>query len=271
MGASMSSTPYIPKNGFYAIFVDAGYLYAQGSEVVFNKKTERSLLEIDITKCLAAMEEQFPFKQFINLLRVYWYDGIKGNMLNDEQEKIARTDFVKFRAGTVNSANIQKGVDSLIVTDLIELARNRAITDAVIITGDADLKIGMTIAQSFGVRVHLLGLGEGKASQSSSLLDEVDTLRSLSKVTIESFLTQKSDDYKTFADKHVSTLSLEKTREVLEFIQNKENNGLIPKDINGLLMIEADRRFGKPLSKLEQETLRKRFKAALKNRLALSE
>ena len=44
----------------------------------------------------------------------------------------------------------QKGVDSLIVTDLIELARNHAISDAVLLAGDEELRIGVQIAQSLG-------------------------------------------------------------------------------------------------------------------------
>ena len=66
-------------------------------------------------------------------------------------------------------------MDSLIVTDLIELARNRAITDALILSGDEDIKIGVQVAQTFGVRVHLLGIKPAKGSQSDNLMMEADT------------------------------------------------------------------------------------------------
>ena len=66
---------------------------------------------------------------------------------------------MKLRLGQLNSEGQQKGVDSLIVTDLIELARNKAISDAVVLTGDEDIRVGVQIAQSLGVRVHLLGIG----------------------------------------------------------------------------------------------------------------
>ena len=69
----------------------------------------------------------------------------------------------------------QKGVDSLIVTDLIELARNRAITDALILSGDEDIKIGVQVAQTFGVRIHLLGIKPARGSQSLSLMMEAGT------------------------------------------------------------------------------------------------
>ena len=58
-----------------------------------------------------------------------------------------RLDNVKLRLGQLNSAGQQKGVDSLIVTDLMELARNKAISDAVVVTGDEDIRIAVQIAQ----------------------------------------------------------------------------------------------------------------------------
>ena len=98
----------------------------------------------------------------------------------------------KLRLGQLNSEGQQKGVDSLIVTDLMELARNKAISDAVIVTGDEDVRVGVQIAQSLGVRVHLLGFVGPKASQSISLQQESDTLEIWDKPKIASFLRDAS-------------------------------------------------------------------------------
>ena len=65
----------------------------------------------------------------------------------------------------MNSVGEQKGVDSLIVTDMINLARNRAISDAVFVSGDEDLRVGVQQAQEFGVRVHLVGIKPSRGSQ----------------------------------------------------------------------------------------------------------
>ncbi len=75
-----------------------------------------------------------------------------------EQQDLADSDDVKLRLGVIAYTGRQKGVDSLIVTDLIELARNHAITDALLLSGDEDVRIGVQIAQTYGVRVHLLGV-----------------------------------------------------------------------------------------------------------------
>jgi uncharacterized LabA/DUF88 family protein len=85
---------------------------------------------------------------------------------------------VKVRLGFVNSVGEQKGVDSPIVTDMIALARNRAISDAVLVSGDEDLRVGVQQAQEFGVRVHLIGIKPSRGSQSLFLLQEADTLMS---------------------------------------------------------------------------------------------
>ena len=77
----------------------------------------------------------------VNLLRVYWYDGTSTGP-TAQHLTLAHLDNVKVRLGFVNSVGEQKGVDSLIVTDMITLARNRAISDAVLVSGDEDLQIG---------------------------------------------------------------------------------------------------------------------------------
>jgi hypothetical protein len=100
-------------------------------------------------------------------------------------------DYIKLRLGFVTGGGQQKGVDSLIVTDLIDLARNRAITDAVMLSGDEDVRIGVQIAQSFGVRVHLVGIAPSRGSQSMQLLREADTTTEWDATTVAKFLSVK--------------------------------------------------------------------------------
>jgi hypothetical protein len=91
----------------------------------------------------------------------------------------------------VNSVGEQKGVDSLIVTDMIALARNRAISDAVLLSGDEDLRVGVQQAQEFGVRVHLVGIKPGRGSQSLFLLQEADTTHEWAEPEVSGFLSCK--------------------------------------------------------------------------------
>jgi hypothetical protein len=109
-----------------------------------------------------------------------------------EQEQLGHLDNVKVRLGFINSVGQQKGVDSLIVTDLIELARLGAICDAVLLSGDEDVRVGVQIAQNYGVRIHLLGIAPSRGSQSKSLLQEADTTSEWDATTVGKFLSMRS-------------------------------------------------------------------------------
>ena len=79
--------------------------------------------------------------------------------------------------------------------DLTELARNNAISDAVVFAGDEDIRIAVQLAQSHGVRVHLLGIrGVAKNdNQSPSLQKESDTVSIWHKSEVASFLKQVAE------------------------------------------------------------------------------
>ena len=160
-----------------AVFVDAGYLYAQGSVLLKGQKLRRESIRLSESQVLGQFAETArTVAPGSRLLRIYWYDGLRrSNRPSIEQDLIGQSQNAKLRLGLVDSRGQQKGVDSLIVTDLIELARNRAITDALILSGDEDIKIGVQVAQTFGVRVHLLGIKPASGSQSDSLMMEADT------------------------------------------------------------------------------------------------
>ena len=157
--------------------MDAGYLYAQGSALLKGKRLDRNSIRLSEKKALDQLTETAcTVASDARLLRIYWYDGVlRSNRPSLEQDLIAQSANTKLRLGLINSRGQQKGVDSLIVTDLIELARNRAITDALILSGDEDVKIGVQVAQTFGVRIHLLGIKPAKGSQSDGLMMEADT------------------------------------------------------------------------------------------------
>lgn len=115
-----------------AVLVDAGYLFAQGSIALTGIRQPRSLMVLDGPTVVSRLAEFAATKAACEFLRVYWYDGASFKGPTIEQDNIAHLDNVKLRLGLLNSAGEQKGVDSLIVTDLIELARLGAICDAAV-------------------------------------------------------------------------------------------------------------------------------------------
>ena len=77
---------------------------------------------------------------------------------------------------------MQKGVDSLIVRDLMRLSENRAISTAFLLGGDEDLRQGVVEAQEMGVRVALVGIEPfDEQNQAATLIREADDLISLAR------------------------------------------------------------------------------------------
>ena len=161
-----------------AVLVDAGYFFAAGSALVSGTgKRRRDSIILD-EKAAAHELAQLALSLTAGspLLRIYWYDGASRKTgPTAEHGRLAHCDNIKVRLGFLNAVGEQKGVDSLIVTDLVELARNRAVGDVVLMSGDEDVRIGVQLAQSFGVRVHLVGIKPCAGTQSTALRQEADT------------------------------------------------------------------------------------------------
>lgn len=172
-----------------AVFIDAGYLFAAGSKLIANDKLLRGELNLDYDAVLALLRDLVAEVTELPLLRIYWYDGTATGP-TPQQLALAYRPSVKLRLGFVNQHGQQKGVDSLVVTDLINLARNRAMSDVLLMTGDEDIRVGVQQAQEFGVRVHLLGIAPARENQSGFLVQEADSVRELSLKEVQSFLSR---------------------------------------------------------------------------------
>ena len=174
---------------YVAVFVDAGYLFAEGSTLLSGRKLQRSETRLNADGVVRALTtiasracRQLP------LLRIYWYDGTAGEP-SDQHRTLARHAHIKVRLGIVNRQGQQKGVDSLLVTDMITLARNRAMAECVLLSGDEDMRVGVLQAQEHGVRVHLLGIRGMNNSQSGLLVQEADERWEWGEDDLRPFLT----------------------------------------------------------------------------------
>jgi uncharacterized LabA/DUF88 family protein len=176
-----------------AVFVDAGYLFAQGSTALAGMKLPRSGVCLDYEAVVKKFEAVAVALAGMPLLRIYWYDGTSVGP-TQAHHALAHLPNVKVRLGFVNSYGEQKGVDSLIVTDMINLARNRAMADAVLLSGDEDLRVGVQQAQEFGIRVHLIGIKPSRGSQSLFLLQESDTTEEWGPEELREFMSVKEVD-----------------------------------------------------------------------------
>lgn len=274
-----------------AVFVDAGYLFAQGSTALTGSTQKRTNLRLDEGAAVAAFLTITQEKSDgAALLRVYWYDGALGyGGPTLEHEALAYCDNVKLRLGFINKQGQQKGVDSLIVTDLIDLARNGAISDALLLSGDEDVRIGVEIAQSFGVRVHLLGIAPSRGSQSKQLLFAADSTSEWDKEAISKFLTVISEPQPELGDKLraaapasdsidgdvVSVLS-QMVDEVIHEIDDAQvarlyehfsRSSNVPPEYDRPLLARARDALGRDLTNDERSRLRKTYKESVRGRV----
>lgn len=173
-----------------AIFVDAGYLFASGSKLVTGDRQARSQVHLDHEAVLSLLTDLAQQLTSLPLLRIYWYDGASAGA-NPAQVALSYRPNVKLRLGLVNAQGQQEGVDQLLARDLTILARNRAMADAVLLSGDDDLRSAVEEAQELGVRVHLLGISPARENQAAALVQTADGVRELSESEVRHFMSRR--------------------------------------------------------------------------------
>ena len=155
-----------------AIFVDAAFLRASVGDLLFGPD-HRSRLVVDHRGLLADLVKVVCERSRTDLLRTYWYDGAVDRVPTAEQRRIAQLPSVRVRLGRVVAGH-QKGVDVLLVLDLLGLAATRTVDTIHLLSGDADLVEVVRAVQDLGVRVVLLGAATSAARHAEALIAEAD-------------------------------------------------------------------------------------------------
>ena len=197
---------------YYAGFVDAGFLKAEGVKALRVGRDRRArLVASEVVHWFrVAFHHQYLTGDY-SFLRAYWYDGAFDPQ--DERyrtqrvyfDAIASTPGVQIRLGHVAERTpswqnavrravekcgvtqadfeahftfrpelFQKGVDSRIVLDLVRLAERGVYDTAVLIAGDRDLAEAVRAAQDAGCRVLVaFPEGAGVAVELRQLADEL--------------------------------------------------------------------------------------------------
>ena len=177
-----------------AVFVDAGYLYAEGGKLSGIGPSRRNV-RLDALRANECLVGLATTACRLPVLRTYWYDGAKDRIPTAEHQAISDLPNVKLRLGRLNQRHQQKGVDALIYHDLMTLARERAVSDAYLLSGDEDLREGVRAAQEIGVRVTLVGIRtpSGARNQSRDLAREADEIIMLTKEDLSGFIVEAPD------------------------------------------------------------------------------
>ena len=270
-----------------AVFVDAGYLFAQGSIELCGAKLPRGNIDLNHNAVTTTLKTFAEAASKLPLLRIYWYDGTSQGPTSQHITLAGQAD-VKVRLGFVNSRSQQKGVDSLIVTDMITLALNRAMAECVLLSGDEDIRVGVQQAQEYGVRVHLLGIKPARGSQSDFLLQEADAAHQWEASDLRSFLQcrphvqpdsppqggtatpeplEVADAPDPFEDVARQVAAEVPEIEVAALVGSIRATAQRPREIDAKLLALSRRRLGNDLDTSQKSKVRAAFLSALKARL----
>jgi uncharacterized LabA/DUF88 family protein len=170
------------------VLVDAGYLLGAAASLLAGEPS-RSRITVDHAALIQGLRERAESDTERPLLRIYWFDGAPDRVPQPEHRRLRVMPRVTVRLGALTRSDgrwAQKGVDAAMHAELTELARNRACSDIVLVTGDGDLLPGMMAAKEHGVAVHLWAVqaADGDYNQSEDLVAEADERRVLDRAWI---------------------------------------------------------------------------------------
>ncbi|MET9733598.1 NYN domain-containing protein [Streptomyces sp. NPDC006458] len=170
------------------VLVDAGYLLGAAASLLAGEPS-RSRITVDHAALIQGLRERAESETERPLLRIYWFDGAPDRVPQPEHRRLRVMPRVTVRLGALTRSDgrwAQKGVDAAMHAELTELARNRACSDIVLVTGDGDLLPGMMAAKEHGVAVHLWAVqaADGDYNQSEDLVAEADERRVLDRIWI---------------------------------------------------------------------------------------
>ena len=134
-----------------AVFVDAGYVLADGAMAVHGTR-HRDSVSWDYAGLVKLLTGLSRDRTGLPVLRCYWYEATVEGRRSSEHNALADLPGVKLRLGRVRPGR-REGVEAEMHRDLATLARNHAVSDAVIVSAEEDLAEVVAKVQDFGLRV----------------------------------------------------------------------------------------------------------------------
>jgi uncharacterized LabA/DUF88 family protein len=156
-----------------ALFVDASYVLADGAMAVHGTRRRESV-SWDYPGLLQLFGNLAMERTRLPLLRCYWYDATVEGRRSAEHDALADLPGVKLRVAKMRPGRLE-GVEREIHRDLTTLARNKAVSDVMLVSVEEDLARVVADVQDMGMRVSLLQIsGDGGSDAARSLRQECD-------------------------------------------------------------------------------------------------
>ncbi|HEV2934312.1 MAG TPA: NYN domain-containing protein [Streptosporangiaceae bacterium] len=158
-----------------ALFVDASYVLADGAMAVHGTRRGESV-SWDYEGLLELLSGLARERTGLPLLRCYWYEATVDGRRTAEQDALADLPGIKLRVAKIRPGR-REGVETEIHRDLTTLARNSAISDALVISAEEDLAQVIADVQDLGMRVTLVHIAvDGNWTISRALRQESDDI-----------------------------------------------------------------------------------------------
>ncbi len=156
-----------------ALFVDAGYALGDGALAVHGTR-HRDSVSWDYAGLLKLLGGMARDRTGLPLLRCYWYDVAPTPSRAAEHDSVGDLPGVKLRLSKARPSR-KEGVEAEMRRDLMALARNRAVSDVIIVSTEEDLAPAIAEVQEFGVRTVLLHIdADGSWAAARALRQECD-------------------------------------------------------------------------------------------------
>ena len=158
-----------------ALFVDASYVLADGAMAVHGTRRGESV-SWDYEGLLELLSGLARERTGLPLLRCYWYEATIDGRRTAEQDALADLPGIKLRVAKIRPGR-REGVETEIHRDLTTLARNNAISDALVVSAEEDLAQVIADVQDLGMRVTLVHIAvDGNWTISRALRQESDDI-----------------------------------------------------------------------------------------------
>jgi NYN domain len=162
-----------------ALFVDAGYALADGAFAVHGTR-HRDSVSWDYAGLLKLLAGLSRDRTGLPVLRCYWYEATVDSRRTPEHDTLADIAGLKLRLGKVRPGR-REGVETEIRRDLTALARNKAVSDVIIVSAEEDLAQVISDVQDQGIRVALVHIAmDGEWSIARTLRQECDDIIEIS-------------------------------------------------------------------------------------------
>jgi hypothetical protein len=170
-----------------AVFVDAGYVLADGAMAVHGTR-HRDSVSWDYAGLIKLLTGLSRDRTGLPVLRCYWYEATVEGRRSSEHNALADLPGVKLRLGRVRPGR-REGVEAEMHRDLTTLARNRAVSDAVIVSAEEDLAEVVAEVQEFGLRVLIVHItADGNWTVARPLRQECDDIVEISGAHLRPFV-----------------------------------------------------------------------------------